>query len=565
MAQGKMNKRTVDLLKSNSVSFRNKIARLFLFSSMNERKQFCGEINRNAMLRSKIKHVLYASTLTRLNDIRWCYNSTLTDENALDYACFVMSIFQEKVEKFNDLRNEYEIAYLLGKYERALEILDNIDLEVCVSLWSLGQRFLIRERKDGLEENKKLLSSIADGINDDLILCILYYYSSMAELGLSFDNYQSEIAKFIKNLGDSVLGKYLCNKLSLESVYQYNDISLTIQLDSQISLIDLFITLEKCLPAYYKEQICAGSDLSIPFEVDNIKCRLFNNLGILLKQQKNYSSCDNAQNKQIFDIIEEYTAGQYAAVNLKAINYLEKYPNDFQVAVLLCKALILSEKEFPCELETHYAKYIYSIYKLDSGYKEAIVQLKHELKRSHGLLLGIKIHAFLYRKHIIKGTDSNVFVSSVLDPCIHPNFSRFLSNPVMNTFAGKMIVFSPLAVRLSLSERTGDFDGLHGIVANRAYFLTRAKFHSNNGAYCKAQAILDEYVEINDNPNIHTDERYIRIQLEVYAGQQDHFNAISLLVDTYFRNTFLFERLMNSNIYSLPTRLRNKQIEQDIA
>lgn len=565
MAKRKTNKRTVDLLKSNAVSFRNKISRLLLLSSRDERKQFCNEIIRNGILRSKIQHVQYANSLSRFNDIRWCYNPKLSDEDAFDYACFVVSLFHEKVENFNMLRNEYEIAYLSGKYEKALEILDNIDGVICVSLWSLGQRFLIKELRDGLEENKKLLSKIADEVNDDIILCILYYYSSMAESGLSFDNYQTEAMKFIKTLGDSVLGKYICNKLSLESVYQHSDISLTIQLDSQISLIDLFITLEKCLPVHYKNQICDGSALNIPYGVENIKCRLFDNLRVLLKQDIDYSSCHNEQNEKIYEIIECYTAGQYAIVNEKAICYLEKYPNDFQVAVLLCKALILDKKEFPHVLSAHYAKYIYSIYKLDSGYKEAVIQLKHELKRNHGLILGIKIYAFLCRKNIMRGTASNVFVSSILDPCVHPNFSRFLFEAPMNAFTGKMICYSPLAVRLSLSERTGDFDGIKGIVANRAYFLTQAKAYSKNGEYCKAQYILDEYAAINDNPSLNTDERFLKIQLEVFSGQGDHFNAISLLVDSYFRNSFLFERLMSSNIYSPPIRLRNKQIEKDIA
>jgi len=274
MAQRKTNKRTVDLLKSNAVSFRNKISRWLILSSRDERKQFCNEIIRNGILRAKIQHVQYANSLSRFNDIRWCYNPKLSDEDAFDYACFVVSLFHEKVENFNILRNEYEIAYLSGKYERALEILDNIDGVICVSLWSLGQRFLIKELRDGLEENKKLLSKIADEVNDDIILCILYYYSSMAESGLSFDNYQTEAMKFIKTLGDSVLGKYICNKLSLESVYQHSDISLTIQLDSQISLIDLFITLEKCLPVHYKNQICDGSALNLPYGVENINMKM---------------------------------------------------------------------------------------------------------------------------------------------------------------------------------------------------------------------------------------------------------------------------------------------------
>lgn len=565
MAQRKMNRKIVDLLKSNTESFRNKTARWFLLSSKSEREYFFDEIERNSILRSKIQHLQYTNSLSRFNGIRWCYNPELNDGDAVEYACFVVSLFQTKVESFSKLRDEYEVAYLSGNYERSIELLDKIDREVCISVWSIGQRFLVKELKDGLEENKKLLSKVAEEVNDDIILCILYYYSTVAESGLSFDNYQTETMKFLRTLGDSVLGKYLCNKLSLESAYQYNDISLTIQLDSQISLVDMFITLEKCLPVYYREQICTGSEISFLHGVDNIRCRLFDNLRVLLMKECDDSSYHDIQNEMIYEIIEYYTAGQYTLVKEKAIDYLRMNPYDFQVAVLLSKALILDEKEFPHELSTHYAKHIYSIYKMDSGYKEAILQLKQELKRNHGSVLGIKIHAFLCRKNIMKGTDSNVFVSSILDPCIHPNFSRFLNDPIMGRFICKMSCYSPLAAQLSLSERTGDFSKIKGIVANRALYLSQAKFYCKEKDYNRAQIILDEYVTLNHNMNLDTDERFLKIQLDVLAGQSDHFKAISLLVDSYFRNSYLFDRLMNSNIYTPPLRLRNKQIEKEIA
>ena len=174
MAQRKMNRKIVDLLKSNTESFRNKTARWFLLSSKSEREYFFDEIERNSILRSKIQHLQYTNSLSRFNGIRWCYNPELNDGDAVEYACFVVSLFQTKVESFSKLRDEYEVAYLSGNYERSIELLDKIDREVCISVWSIGQRFLVKELKDGLEENKKLLSKVAEEVNDDIILCILY-------------------------------------------------------------------------------------------------------------------------------------------------------------------------------------------------------------------------------------------------------------------------------------------------------------------------------------------------------------------------------------------------------
>lgn len=559
-----MKRKTVDLLKRNAVLFRNEIAKYFLLSPSNERKCFFEEIKQNSLLRSKIQHLQYTSSLLSFNCIRWYYNPELHDEDAMDYACFLMSLFQTRVESFAKLRDEYEIAYLSEDFETALELLDRIDRDVCISLWSIGQRFLVKELMGGLEENKKFLSKVSEEVQDNIVLCILYYYSGMAESGVSFDNYQAETMKFLKSLGDSILGRYLANKLSLESANQCNDISLSIQLDSQISLVDLFITLEKCFPVHYREQICGGYELGFLHGADSIRCRLFDNLRILSMGDCDNDSAHSIQNELIYGIIESYTAGQYTLVKEKAIDYLEKKPYDFQVAVLLCKALIFDKKEFPNELRSHYAKYIYSIYKMDSEYKEAVILLKQEWKRNHGSVLGIKIHAFLCRKNIMKGTGSNVFVSSVLDPCVHPNFSRFLHDDPMDRLVCKMMKYSPLAAQLSLSERTGDFGKIRGMVSDRALYLTEAKYYCKKKDYYSAQTILNEYAAINSSTNTSDDERFLKIQLDVFAGQMDHYKAITLLVDSYFINKYLFDRLINSNIYSPPLRLRNKKIEREI-
>lgn len=49
-------------------------------------------------------------------------------------------------------------------FEKAVGILETIESEVCVSLWSCGQKLMIKEQTLGLEGNKSELSNMFDSI-----------------------------------------------------------------------------------------------------------------------------------------------------------------------------------------------------------------------------------------------------------------------------------------------------------------------------------------------------------------------------------------------------------------
>lgn len=130
-------------------------------------------------------------------------------------------------------------------------------------------------------------------------------------MDLSFENYQIEIAKFLKPIENMALGKYLTQKLSLSATMETADISLVLQIDSQFSVIDIYNDLEIIIPLHYKDNIKNGSYDFPFFRLNSIQSPFVNNLKMLdLHVEKTGGSLNYSENeKSLYQIIELYTCG----------------------------------------------------------------------------------------------------------------------------------------------------------------------------------------------------------------------------------------------------------------
>lgn len=253
MLQRKQRKNFVDLLKCSRAQFTNKALRFLLFANSSQRADLFYEVTHNGLLKQKFSNQLYGSDLTLLGNQVLAYNAKMSSDDAIDYACFLVDLYGQQINKYILLREQYEQFYLSQNYTSAIEVLNRIENEVCVSLWSCGQRLLLSELEHGLESNKATLEFLNKTVPQNYAtLAILHHYSCLAELDLSFENYQIEIAKFLKPIENMDLGKYLTQKLSLSATMETADISLVLQIDSQFSVIDIYNDLEIIIAMQHK-------------------------------------------------------------------------------------------------------------------------------------------------------------------------------------------------------------------------------------------------------------------------------------------------------------------------
>ncbi len=565
MAKVGLKKQIVKLLKCNESDFRNILFRYLILDPNGKGRQLQLELYTNPFLRGKSVHALCDKKLDRLNNVHLVYNKDITNIDALRYACWLLDLFGEKVNAYIDLRKKLERAYMMKEYETAYGLLDSIDSAIGISLWSCGQRLMLKEKIGGLESNKNALTEMANRADKSyIVLCMLFFYSSMAETGLSYENYQTEFMQFLGDTKETLVGRYLLSKLSFPDIYEDKNISLVIQTDSQYSLVDLYNSVEVYLPIVLKDNICQGdgsADLILPKE---IRSSVINNLHMIECQDRDMI-CSHLQNHQrVLEIIENYTLGQYEQVVPTAIQHLTESPADFQVAVLLCKSLICGGIEFPSgEVLPEYAKAVYSIYNIDSHYRDAIRDLRQTIKIYHGSVLSLKIYAFLTRKHLENGDESLAFVSSILDPIIHPNFLRYFQNnsKTSEAISNQLLPLCPASIKLALAVQAGIFDRdeLIAIAPSKIDYYIAENF-CRKGNYEAALLVSENMGEIY-NRNAYLQERLTRIRLSAFFGKKEYAKAIKIAVSIFFKNEYMFERLNDSGYIKMPRRIKDKSLD----
>ncbi len=566
MLQKKDKKAIVKLLNSDSYTFQNRILQMILFASATKRKSIYNEISSNAFLKSKFMGSMYRGTISRFDKIRYCYNPELSDREAIEVACDLIAYFDTKIEKYLVLRKKYEQCYLNQAYSEALRVLDCIDTEVCASLWSCGQRFLIKQMSKGLEGNKRELSELSDVVQHNFLAkAVLFFYSCMAEVDMSYENYQAEVLRYLGGMESLTIGRYLSNKIDFDAMLQYGEVSLVVQIDCQCSIIDAYNSVEKYLPVCLKNEICTGR-LETRFFATGVKSsNLFNNLATLNAEKQTALLTQSEQQKTVYTIIENYTMGKYAEVLELSENYLKENPTDVQVATLYCKSLIFCGVPVPNTVRYEYIKYIYSVYSMDVNYREAVLSLKQEAKKNHGLVFGQKLFSFLVRKRLLVGEQVAIFASCTLDPVIHPNFARFLWEENLYGFEQYMRTVCPCSISLAVARQNGNFESatLQSVDKNRLA-IAKAQYLCECKRFDEAQIAIAELSKSIVSSDVYMKERIDKILLMIYREKESHDLAIRLLVDAYFINEFLFERLNACEIYRAPKRIRDQTIQREL-
>lgn len=567
MAKTSFRKYIVKLIKSDESDFRYYFFRSLIFDAQDQGTELFNEMTTNPLFRAKVVNTMCAKKLNQLSNIRFAYSDKITDTDAINYAFKLLDACKGKINRYIQLRREYERAYMQKEYAKALEYMELIESELGISLWSCGQKLMLKEQILGLEGNKNELTRMCNCINNGfIVLSILFFYSCMAERGLSYENYQTELMQCFGENKDTLVGRYLLGKLSFPHMIENKDISLMIQIDSQCSLIDLYNTVERYLPAVLHDCILEENmpnDLCIPKGID---ANVFLNLQMLMGADTEKVSCHINTQSEIFSIIEEYTLGNYKTVVELATNYLKNNPSDLQIAILLCKSCICGEIAYPDGLEVQYVKAIYAIYSMSDEYREAIRDLKQVIKIHHGSILSQKVHALLMRKHLETGNEKAVFVSSFLDSVIHPNFLRYFeyTSPVSKLIAEKEAQYCPSAIALSQAIQSGDFEdkNLEMVAKEKRDYLLASQL-------CKQEdydSALNLLAEIDDyhSKNFYLKERLERIRLAAYVGKKDYVRAVKTIVSIFFDNKYMYERLADNEYCSLPKRIKNKELNADI-
>lgn len=285
-------------------------------------------------------------------------------ELASEFNLVLIGIRQHKFEinLFLKYKEAYESYLLIGDYENADKQLTKIENEICFSLWSLENRFVLKELSGKASENKEFLSQFNESNDTEGITKYLAHYLSLrAEHSLSINRYFNDLEISLNNLKESdtkeAFQNYYRFKLTFLNHLDFNNYGEIIALDFQHSIIDRYLNITKILTnllavsSYLDEE----KDKKIA-----LKGYLQNRINYLLRKiddpilyklkllsgETLFPAFDIKKSQDEIKIIDNYTSGLYDVVEKELQKLLLINPTQFDLYVLYIKSLIYQKKSF---------------------------------------------------------------------------------------------------------------------------------------------------------------------------------------------------------------------------
>ncbi len=270
--------------------------------------------------------------------------------------------YKFEINLFLKYKELYESYLLIGDYENADNQLSKIENEICYSLWSLENRFVLKELSGKASENKEFLCQFNETNNSKGITKYLAHYLSLrAEHSLSINRYFNDLEISLNNLRNSdtkeAFQNYYRFKLTFLNHIDFNNYGEIIALDFSHSIIDRYLNLVRILTnllavsSYLDEnqdkKVALKSYLQnrINYLIRKIDDPILYKLK-LLSGETIFPAFDIKKSQNEVKIIDNYTIGLYDIAEKELQKLLLVNPTQFDLYVIYIKSLIYQKKSF---------------------------------------------------------------------------------------------------------------------------------------------------------------------------------------------------------------------------
>ena len=556
MSYKKINSSVIELLTIRNSSLINSL-NYFILSEFTKNNKPYSIISKGSPIKPKLKSIMLPKNMSKIVDNKLGVFVDVDESNIIYLVSFYLALFSDEINQFLNKKREYESMLYSNRYDEAMEILDNIEQDICVTLWGIKQKLVINDLIGGLEQNKLYLESISKKAQGKAYIEIIFnWYSVMSENKTSYDNYQNSIKKYFDNSEGSMV-TYLRYKLDLEYQLDYKNFSSIIQIESFSSVIDLYLSFIDLYPQFlFINDIKSLPSVFITCAKAINDNRIHNLLvqfgeGAAILEKKLKKELDSGY----YNVIEKYSVGEYEYVNSYLADYLEKEISDFQSRTIYVKSLIQSHQKQ--ETLNGITKYMYSMYALNEDYFKSRQNILKYRKQYKGTTWEPKIISFLNRREAVSDSISKMEISSYLnDINLTPNFSNIISSSVVKRgFTQKMKEYFPITNSV--------------INHNNTNLITdefRKKYMELGNTKIEIQEIYEnlEMMIFNEKYSLFSRERAAFRLSELLLKKEEYYKYILLVVKLYFENNLLIGRMNLNDCFLKIKRRPSKEIKDSV-
>lgn len=272
------------------------------------------------------------------------YNNDLHTE--LIWIVRFLEEFSDELNAFVGLEQLYDKALLLGNYDEAKVIIEQIEQTITFSNWTIQQKLIIAEFEKGFKSNKKLLSNLLSDNNSSVTNFLSNYTSIRLEKNISTLQYDNILKDYMDALDENILD-FVKFKVDYFKTFKYEDFGSILSIDSRQAIIDQYISFKQIssLLLCQKETLskhklgtvrqCVARIINL---IEDPELRVLGTLCDALTTPKE-------RDFNFLDLADLYTKGNYTEAIVYGKEIIKANPKSFHAIELYCNALIYANQE----------------------------------------------------------------------------------------------------------------------------------------------------------------------------------------------------------------------------
>ena len=532
----------------DKINYKNKFYKIIFHAEEDDIYRIMRVVGNNSSMRARMERILFPRTIHDMCSNKIVINTEINMEYLRSYYIKVFSEYSSYIERYILLKEQYEKYLFSEQYREALHIIDSIEEQLGLSVWSISNKMLLFDKIEGLEKHKRYLSELQSKADNNIILSTLFELESyFAESNTSYSAYKKRLESYNDILQENyIIRQYLDFKFNVEREYEHEEVKVAFMFDSQLSIVDMYETFVLAEQLMFAEGIKSRERLEIK---DFRLC----NLGLIEEPGK-----IGTQRNENYDLLELYTCGEYQQYIEKCEQYLVAAPQDFQCIILLVKSYIFLQKEMKCTNSLY--KWIYDVYSLNGNEIEAIQELFAYLKVVRFTSWEYKIIGFIARKTTMSQRWKMSFLSMINDICLSPNIVNseyFRGNE--REFLASFADIAPITSELYLYRLgIGGFPKEVLDDNRRLFFKTDQLIEAN-----RDQEALDTLAKVVRVENYYQ-ERILHRKIKIYEHKGDYLAEVTCITNAVLQNNNLQKRIDLQQVLINVNAHLSKDIKRDI-
>lgn len=504
----------------------------------------------------------------------------------INWTLIAIRKYSYQVNLFLAYKEIYENHFLLGNYQEAEKYLDKIEEEVCFSLWTLENRFLIKEFTQSSFDNKQFLSEFnSENESEGVTKSLAHYLSLRAERTLFVNRFNADLemslSKMESDRKDEHTDYYLF-KLSFLNHLQFTKYVEIIAYDFPHSVIDRYLNLRKVL----SNLLTTANKMVDKVEAEKtIKGYIVNRINYLTRKigdpilfklklfanEKLFPAFDEVDSKEQIAIIDKYTTGFYQEVEEDLRDVLLRKSTQFDLYELYVKSLVYQKKSFQYignekSIQNQILLEMYKIVAVSGNPTEAGTNL---LRIANNITSNILSYGIIdYVLHQTKGKTERKLLArlsfNAANPIVHEIYSDVDSQ---ENYLSLLKEKFPNSITIDFFlNKIQDIDSLSTFEKK----LPEVKFKTEYAKGLQKKKIYEDAAEIweylikNYNDTIPVLETAIRNLYICYEELKRYDDCIKIFVDSFFTNTYIIEKIEVNSLLQKIKENRFKVVKPNI-